>query len=443
MKRLLALMLAVAASSLLLLVGAAAPASAHVLPTTTVVLQVHDGSIDAETTIPLADLEAATGVTLTDDPAAEVTANTQALQAYLLSHVAPTSDDGRLWTVVVGDLSVVSTGDTETTGRYAALAVTFVLTPPAGDDGRSFALGYDVVVHQVVTHVVIVSVGSDWAAGEVDAAREIGTIQLDTTTGVITPLHVDLGDGSPWQGFASLVALGMRHIQEGTDHQLFLLTLLLPAPLLAVGARWRGPVGARVAVRRIAQVTLAFTLGHSVTLAIGALGVPAPQGLVECLIAVSILVAAVHAVRPLFPGREALVAGAFGLVHGLAFSVTLRALDLSGGRLALSLLGFNVGIELMQLLVVALVLPPLIVLARTPVFGPLRLVAATATGVAAVGWLVARVGDANPVAAVADGLAGYAPWLVAALWVVALVSAGRLTDWPVGSPSTVSRPVRS
>ena len=64
------------------------------------------------------------------------------------------------------------------------------------------------------------------------------------------------------------------------------------------------------------------------------------------------------------------MAAVFGLVHGMAFSTTLSSLNLSGSQLALSLLGFNVGIEMMQLVVVLLVLPPLIVLARTPATGP-------------------------------------------------------------------------
>jgi hypothetical protein len=409
-------------AAVVMMVAAAAPSSAHVLPTTSLVLQVHEDNIDADASIPLADLEAATGTTLTDNPQSEVATHTEQLREYLAEHVAPTTEAGVAWLVEVGDLSVVSAGDTATTGRYDALDVSFTLVPPAGDAGRSINLGYDVVVHQVVTHVVIVSVGSDWSDGEVGAAREIGTIQLDTTTGAITPLRVDLGDGNSWQGFTSMVALGIRHIKEGTDHQLFLLTLLLPAPLLALRRRWGGPIGARTAVARITAITLAFTVGHSLTLALGALGVPAPQGTVEALIAVSILVAALHAIRPVFPGREALVAACFGLVHGLAFSETLRAVNLSGSRLALSLLGFNLGIEMMQLAVVALVLPPLVVLARTRAFTRIRLAAAAATAAAALGWLIDRLGHPNAVATLADELSPYAPWLLALLWVAALVA---------------------
>jgi hypothetical protein len=413
-------MVAVAVCCALGLLALVAPtASAHVVPTSTIQLDVRDTAIDAAVSIPVSDVAAATGLDLRDATQAAVDANAAAIKTYLLDHVQPTSDDGRPWSVAVGDLTVSTAGDVRTTGRYAQLETTIVLTPAAGSDERSFNLGYTAIIDQVVTHVAIVTVRSDWSSGHVDSAYEVGVIQRDTVTGTAGALHVDLGSGSSWRGFLSMVKLGMQHIAEGTDHQLFLLTLLLPAPLLVRSRRWSGSAPARHAVRRIATITCAFTLGHSVTLTLGALGVPAPQGVVEALIAVSILVAAVHGIRPVFPGREAVVAAAFGLVHGLAFSATLRELDLTRTRLVLALLGFNLGIEVMQLMVVGLVLPPLIMLARCGRYRTLRLVAATATSVAAVGWLGARTGIPNPIADAADGIGVISVPVVSALWLVA------------------------
>jgi hypothetical protein len=398
-----------------LLVGAlAAPSWAHVLPTTTVVLDVRADRIDAALRIPLDDLQTASGIDLGGQPAAGLPAQAASLRDYLRAHIQPTSADGA-WTVTVDDLAIDG-AEQLGTGAFTVLTAQAHLTPPAAADERSFTLNYDVVLHQVITHTVIVSARQDWSGGHLGATRSIGTIQLDPVTGLVPALDVDLGGGSAWRGFTAMVSLGIAHIREGTDHQLFLLTLLLPAPLLVTRRRWATAASPRQAVRRIATITASFTVGHSVTLALGAMGLPVPQHAVEALIAVSILVAAAHAVRPIFPGREALIAAGFGLVHGMAFSATLSELDLSGGQLALSLLGFNVGIELMQLAIVALVLPPLCVLARTSAYQPLRLVAAGLTGVAAAGWLAARIGVANPVANLADGLVGVSPWVVVALW---------------------------
>ncbi|MFK4639426.1 HupE/UreJ family protein [Paenarthrobacter histidinolovorans] len=411
-------------AALLILIGTftlgVAPASAHVLPSSSVQLNVREDTIDATIKIPLDDLESASGINLGDESAATVAAHSAGISAYLLSHFSPTSDSGEKWAVDLGQVTVAQTGNISTTGLYQELEATFTLTPPPGTDSRSFDLGYDVVVDQVVTHVVLVSVVSDWAAGVVDNPHEVGTIRLDTASGEVPSLHVDLGEGSNASGFVSMVVLGIQHIQEGTDHQLFLLTLLMPAPLLALRRRWGGPAPVTKAFRRIAGITLAFTLGHSAALALGTLGVPVPAAPIEALIAVSILIAAAHAIRPLFAGREVLVAGLFGLVHGLAFSETLRELDLSGTRLGLSLLGFNLGIEVMQIAVVALVLPPLIMLARTGAYRRLRLGAALVVAVASLGWLADRLGFPNMLSSAADNFGEFSIPIVAILWIATL-----------------------
>ncbi|MCU1690627.1 MAG: hypothetical protein JWN20_2555 [Jatrophihabitantaceae bacterium] len=406
----------------LLLLGAQS-ASAHVVPWTTMQLDVQDGDIQATVSIPLDDIAAATGIDLGAQTQADIDADSAEISAYLLAHLAPTSDDGRAWVVESGTLTVAGAGDPSTTGVYRQLVTTFTLIPPPGDDGRSFVLGYTAVVEKVITHVTVVTVHSDWAAGHDDGSYELGIIELDTASGAVPAFHVDLDDGSTLRGFLSMLTLGVRHIEEGTDHQLFLLALLVPAPLMAVRGRWTAPATTRQSLQRIGRITAAFTLGHSVTLALGTLGLPVPRRPIEALIAVSIIVAAAHAIRPIFPGREALVAAAFGLVHGLAFSETLRELDLSGRRLVLSLLGFNLGIELMQLLIVALVLPPLILLAQSRRYRLARIAAASIAGIAAAGWLADRIGHPNPIADAADSLSGFIRPIIAGLWIAAIAAA--------------------
>jgi len=404
----------------------ALPAAAHVVPSTTIALDVHQDDITAAITLPIADLRTASGISL-PTTGAPGRSTASAVSAYIEQHFHVTTDDDE-WAVTIAD---VDTADAEQwgTGAFPAVTATATLTPADPTDLRSFTIDYDAIIHQVITADIFVTLHRDWATGQLEATRSIGTISLDTVTGTVPPLPVDLDDGSLWQGFIGMVRAGMAHIADGTDHQLFLLTLLLPAPLLAARWRWGAAAAPRTALRRITAITIAFTIGHSITLALGTLGVPVPQQAVEAAIAASILVAAAHALRPLFPGREPLVAGAFGLVHGMAFSSTLSALDLSGAQLGLSLLGFNIGIEIMQLAVVAVTLPPLVVLARTTAYRPLRIVAAAITGVAAVGWLLDRVGAANAVGTAADGIGALSPYIAVALWLgaVATVLAGRRT----------------
>jgi len=440
------------------LVVGAGPASAHPMPHSVVLLDVHPAGVTAQLELPVDDLALASGIDLT---AGELPADVQEqLRDYLAEHVQPTSA-GRAWSVEVGDLSVTDAEQTST-GPYREVDAELQLTPPAGGGTRQFDLGYDVVVHQVVTHVAFVTLRQDWATGQLgtDGGRELGVVRIDTRTMAVEPLAVDLDAGSAWHGFVAMLTLGGHHIAEGTDHLLFLLTLLLPAPLLLAGRRhWGGSAGVRQAVGAIARITLAFTVGHSVTLALSALGrVELPAQPVEVLISVSILVSAVHAVRPIFPGREALVAGLFGLVHGMAFSLTLAELQLSTAQLVISLLGFNLGIELVQLLVVAVTLPALVLLAGAdPVYRVVRTGGAVLAGVAALGWLLARVGWGNPVATAADALGAHGGWAVAALWAAAAATvvrrrqsgpveqattghSGALVARRARTPGTVSRP---
>ena len=197
---------------------------------------------------------------------------------------------------------------------------------------------------------------------------------------------------SPFTGLASMFRLGMHHIATGTDHLLFLLTLLLSAPLLARQGRWAGVRDLRGSLWQIAGMVTAFTLGHCVTLAMAGLGllsVPGPP--IEVLIALSIFVSAAHALRPLFPRREAVVAAFFGLIHGLAFAETLAHLTIGRWERVVDLLGFNLGIEAMQLLVVLATMPILLLLTRTPVFMPLRIVGALAAGLVSVVWIAERL----------------------------------------------------
>lgn len=193
-------------------------------------------------------------------------------------------------------------------------------------------------------------------------------------------------------GVTSMFRLGMRHIAEGTDHLLFLIALLLPAPLLATGSRWTTKASVGRSLIQILRVVTAFTVGHSVTLALGASGlVSLPTHPVEVLIAVSILISAVHALRPIFPGREPLIAAGFGLIHGLAFATTLQNLGVGAWQRLASILGFNLGIETMQVVVVCATLPSFIVLSRTPLYKVFRIVGATIAAITSMGWILERL----------------------------------------------------
>ncbi|MGY5053979.1 HupE/UreJ family protein [Streptomyces sp. 900105755] len=409
-----------------LLLGAS-PAAAHPMPHSVVQLDVYRSSVSARLELPVSDFSRASGIDLDDVTGKAVpAARATAIRAYLVQHIHPTTSGGKAWQVGIGAMHLSATRQTST-GPYRELTVAAVLTPPAGADVRHFTFHYDVIVHQVVTHVTLVTVRQDWANGQVDGkgTTQVGTIELDVRHMKVPALKVDLGPGSAWRGFVAMLELGGNHILTGTDHLLFLLILLLPAPLAASGGRWTGLVSPRKALTRIGGITLAFTAGHSVALAASSLGrLDIPSWPVEAFIAASILVGAIHAIRPLFPGREAVVAGVFGLGHGMAFSFVLAEMHLSTGQLVTSLLGFNLGIELVQLLLVCLTLPSLLLLARLRAQPVLRLTGAVLTGIAALGWLADRLGLPNPVARAADSAGSHTTLLLIVLTLAALTSTG-------------------
>lgn len=221
--------------------------------------------------------------------------------------------------------------------------------------------------------------------------------------------------------------LGMHHIAEGTDHLLFLLALLLPAPLLVVRSQWAAYSGVRHSVMQIVRVVTAFTIGHSLTLALGASGlVSLRERVVEVLIAFSILISAAHALRPLFPGREPMIAAFFGLIHGLAFAATLQNLRVDAWQRLASILGFNLGIETMQLVVVAAILPSLLILSRTPDYRIFRLTGALFAGVVSCGWIIERLfGVPAFVDAVVNRIAQRGAWIAAALFVISIAASLR------------------
>ncbi len=228
---------------------------------------------------------------------------------------------------------------------------------------------------------------------------------------------------APLAGVPSMFRLGLRHIAEGTDHLLFLIALLLPAPLLAVRSGWAGAGSVRHSLVQIVRVVTAFTIGHSATLALGAWGlVSLPGRMVEVLIALSILVSAMHALRPLFPGREPAIAAGFGLVHGLAFATTLQHLGVGLWQRIASILGFNFGIETMQLMVVVSILPSLIILSRTAAYMIFRLGGALLAGFASLGWITERLfGGPDFVDGLLDRLARGGVWIAISLLVISVL----------------------
>ncbi len=229
-------------------------------------------------------------------------------------------------------------------------------------------------------HEAIVTVHAPDAPGDAVVVRATDPI-----------LRVQAGEAI---GLAGWIAAGVDHIWEGRDHVSFVLALLLVVMLVRGGTGWdtRPPVAT---LRRTATIITAFTIAHSLSLIAASLGwVRLPGRLVESLIAVSILYTAIeNIVRPDVRWRFVLTFG-FGLVHGLGFASVL-AVMLPPDHVIAPLLGFNVGVEVGQLVIVVIALPLAWLAARELGAGRYRRGAMPVLSVAlaalAIKWLIERV----------------------------------------------------
>lgn len=188
---------------------------------------------------------------------------------------------------------------------------------------------------------------------------------------------------------------GMRHILTGYDHVLFLICLLLPSVMRRTPQGWQPVDRLTQALWPVAGIVTAFTVAHSITLALAATGtLSLAPVFIEPAIAVTIMLTAFDNLRPIFGGRRAWVTFAFGLIHGFGFAGVLAELNLPATQFAWTLLQFNVGLELGQLLIVAVVTTLLFSL-RHGVRYPIWVIRSGSVAAIAIGaiWLVERTAN--------------------------------------------------
>jgi len=373
-------------------------------------LDFHGDKLEAELQLPVERLQ-----TALNTPLSQRNIGSEQVADYISRHFSASLTDGRQFQIDVIEPPHLSNID----GAPYVVA-RFRLIPPTGSSADLFDVHCDVLLDRIPSQVTLVSTRADWRTSTFANDPQL----LGVLRGADRSLRIDRRSGNWWRGLGSVFKLGMRHISEGTDHLLFLLALLLPAPLAAVHGQWWSYAGTRICILRIAKVVTAFTVGHSITLAVGALDlVRVPSRPIETLIAVSILVSAIHAFRPIFPGREAAIAASFGLVHGLAFATTLADLGLQRWERVASIFGFNLGIEAMQLVVVLAALPSLILLSRTALYSAIRIGGAVLAGTAATGWIAQRLWDLpNPADAMVSALAQGALWIAIGLTLLGIAT---------------------
>lgn len=199
---------------------------------------------------------------------------------------------------------------------------------------------------------------------------------------------IEPAQSSAWRTAFEFLRQGMFHVWVGYDHLVFLLLLLLPA----VVGRGRRADGRAIALD-LARIVTAFTIAHSITLGLAATHVVRlPQQPIEVAIAVTLVVAGVLNLAPGLWRLRLPLAFGFGLVHGFGFANALAGLDTGAASIVPVLAGFNVGVELANLAVIAALLPILLWSGRFAWYAP-RAMPALSLASAAAGafWMMQRL----------------------------------------------------
>lgn len=355
----------------------ASAAHAHKPSDSYLTLQVQESTINGQWDIALRDLDFALGLDANGDAQiswGEVRAKHQAIAAYASSHLQLASNAQTCPLKVTQHLI-----DQHTDGAYAVLRFTAQCTQPVQTLQATYSLLFDVdPQHKGLLRL---------------------QLEAQTITGIFSPeksrQEFSLQHTSRWQQFADYVREGVWHIWIGFDHILFLLALLLPALVVREAKQWRAVDGLKPAAWSVLKVVTAFTLAHSITLSLAALGIISlPSRLVESVIAASVVLAAMNNVFPLFKENRWMMAFVFGLIHGFGFASVLADLGLPQDALAISLLGFNIGVECGQLAIVAVFLPLAYALRRSWFYQKLILIGGSLTiSALALVWLAERALD--------------------------------------------------
>lgn len=267
------------------------------------------------------------------------------------------------------------------------LSVTATITQPSGKDLGNFVLHYNAISHRVMKHKTLVILNSDFDSGQLSAdAEPFGSFDYQHHE-----LSINRAEGSWFTGTESFIELGMEHIDEGLDHLAFIFCLLLLAPLKLINNKWQLAPN-RAAVLKALKLVSMFTLGHTATLVLVSFQIITPNAsVIEMLICATIMLTALHAIRPLPYFQEYLATLMFGLIHGAAFSETLQNLHFSRGDFILSLAGFNIGIEIAQIAAIALLFPWLLLLKYRLPYEAMKNALGALLLCAAAYWLYERV----------------------------------------------------
>ena len=360
-------------------------AIAHSTNESYVYLDIYDDIIEGRIEYPVDDLSLVldVGIPADADAAADsVATNLGLIHGYSADHLSLGIPPDP-WPIRFDGYEILSEGS------LTVVVVPFVVDRRFDPMPRRFEVTYDGIISEIPDRSALLLVATDWRSGTFNNVED----HLAVFDPSAPTLAVDLGDTSLVRSLWGVVGLGIDHIRIGSDHILFIIALLLPAVLYFYPRfGWRPAESFGASLWRVVKIATSFTVAHTITLTLGGLGfITMSPDVVEPLIALSIGLAAWHNLRPVIFNREWAIAFGFGLIHGFGFASLLTDLGLDRSNRVMSLLGFNLGIEVGQVAIVLLLFPALFIMRRTRAYMPLFKSASGVLMVISAVWLVERV----------------------------------------------------
>ncbi len=341
-----------------------ASAFAHRLGESYVYFQVSDDALTGRFEALAADLDQVVPLDADADgqiTEAEVKAQAPALFDFFAGRLI-LSDEGRALTLEPGDVAVLDT-------PHGPFALVSFAVPDLTVVPETLTISYRPLADVLTpAHLGFALIESNTRTGAEDNENRVSLVFRPG--GGEQTLHLA---GEPWyKVFKEFVIHGIWHIWLGFDHVVFLITLLLPSVMIAIGSKWAPQESFRSGLWTVIKIATVFTLSHSVTLSLAALGVVSlPVTLVEAIIALSIAVVAIMNMFPAMHRYTLMIVFVFGLFHGFGFANVLEPLGLTPGGKVVGLAGFNIGVEIGQLAIILVAFPLLWVLRRWRLYPPL------------------------------------------------------------------------
>ncbi|GEM_PF-4760293 len=365
-------------------------------------IEFREYDILADVVLPIAELELAYGKPIDLN-----------LPDYISSHIQVKSEDGIPWQIDI-DTSLLRKSDIPGTIRIGMIFI-----PATGLSPREFILTSTLINHKILGHRTYVFVKTDWDSGVSRYNPEaIGIIYSASNQ-----IKIFREQQSIWRGFLGVFRVGLIHVRDGFDHILFVLMLILPTPLLFSTTHRARYNGIKKSSFHLFGLIGINALSHLLALLCACVGwLRLPVWIGEVLISSTIIISAVHIFWPIMTNKEWILAGAFGVFHGLTFFDIILDYGLSAGRLVIGVLGLNSGVLVMQLLVVLCMAPWFFIAAESVYYNILKYTLSI-VGIAIAGFWIHQIVSGEPSSLVAafTSLIGRPVGVIAFMAVISLL----------------------